>query len=89
MTTPYYDSKLQVNIHKDIGTKFYVDVQPYVYRDINSGITGRAGAKADVGVHLGTIDLEVQHESVHTLDVGTAYPGAYELDSVNLIWHLN
>jgi hypothetical protein len=36
-----------------------------------------------------SMDLALKHESVHSLDVNTAYPGAIELDSVELTWHLN
>lgn len=85
----YYDSRLMLVVHKDIGTRYYVDVNPYVYRSIQSGITGRAGAKAAVGVHIHSVDIEVQHESIHSLDVATPNPGAIELDNINLVLHLN
>jgi hypothetical protein len=84
-SSPYMDSVIQLHVNKDLGKNFYIDLLPYVMRSEATGITGRAGAEASIGVHFKDLDLELYHHSSHNLDVENQ---AVELDMVRLRWTL-
>lgn len=79
---PCANIRVALHVRKDVEDAFYIDAEPYVLRDVISGTTGRAGAKIAVGKHFNHFDIELFHESVHSLDAGFGMP--YEMDGIQM-----
>ena len=89
-TSESYTAELKLNIHHDMNDYSYIDLSPYAMRNIREGVTGRAGAEADIGIWIGDVALELYHHSSHNLDHISPDPGkgAIEMDAIRLKWKL-
>jgi hypothetical protein len=67
-TSRSYTAQLRLNIHHDFSGHFYLDLSPYADRNLEDGVTGRAGAEMDIGAVIGDTALELFHHSAHNLD---------------------
>lgn len=84
---PCATMKVAVHVNKEYTNGIFIDVEPYVLRDLSSGVTGQAGAKLKIGTHIKDVDLSLFHESIHNLDENFGLP--IEMDGVEVRWRLS
>jgi hypothetical protein len=83
---PCATTKTELHVRKEY-TDYYIDLSPYVLRDVEDNITGRAGVEIEAGFNWKDISLGYYHHSSHNLD--TSYGSALEVDGFKFHWRLS
>lgn len=83
---PYADTEVRLEVHYPITDHLYLNVEPYVQRSTEEGVTGRAGAVVEIGAEFDGFSVELFHHSAHDLDRGDGDP--LGVDGIRLRWRM-